>query len=589
MTEQGKNLAQEVLFQGIPASAGVAHGRVFKFSHGELKIPKYSVSDDAVDDELQRFEESLLVTREQIGEIRNEVAENLGSEEARIFDAHILVLEDQAFIDDIVSEVRTSGDNVELCLHRVSVRYLEIFSNLEDEYLKDRATDIQDVTRRMLRNLLGLTGSGTAFFEEARILVSDELTPSDAAALDADKVLGIATDFGGRTSHAVIMARANGIPAVVGLGSFSDELEDGDELLLDGYDGTAIANPSEATLYRFGKIKKRREEFAESLEALPHRPAVTPDGKTVQVYANVESVEEIEKAIQAGAEGVGLFRSEAVFLKKNAFPCEKEQFEEYRKIVEAMGSRPITIRTLDIGGDKVLPTAAKTREENPFMGLRAIRYCLRNEEIFRSQLKAILRASNFGKVRLLYPMITGLGELLRANEILADCKAELDKEDAQYDHDLEVGVMIETPSAASICELFAEHCSFFSIGTNDLVQYMLAVDRINNDVAYLYEPCHPAVLRAMRRIFDVGKEKGIPVGVCGEIAADPNFLPVLLGMGVDELSVAPPLIPELKYVFNQITFKESATLVEEILNCWRSQEILQCLKDFSVARLSGQD
>jgi len=588
MTQTGDDSAVEAVFHGIPASSGVAHGRVFKFSHGELEIPTYSVSQGAVDAEVQRFEEALLETRAQIREFRNEVAKTLGDEEARIFDAHLMVLEDQAFVDDVVSEVRESGDNVERCVHRVSRRYLEFFSNLEDDYLKERAADIRDVTRRLLRNLLGLTGSGTAFLDEARVLVSDDLTPSDAAALDPSKVLGVATDSGGRTSHAVIMARANCIPAVVGLRSLSDSVQDGDDLLIDGFDGTAIVNPSESTLFRYGKITKRREEFAGVLDSLADRPAATSDGKEIVLLANLETVGEAERALESGAAGVGLFRSEGVFLRTNVFPSEEDQFEEYRQVVEAMAPRPVTIRTLDIGGDKEL-SSSSVREENPFLGLRAIRYSLRNKNVFRIQLRAILRASHFGRVRLMYPLITGLGELLRANDLLAKCKAELESEGVDFDSDLKVGVMIETPSAAATCDLLADDCSFFSIGTNDLVQYMLAVDRNNNEIAYLYEPCHPAVLRALRRVIKVGKEKGVIVGVCGEIAGDPTFLPILIGMGVDELSVAPPLIPELKYVLSRTTIKESEALVEEVLNYNRSQAILDRLKAFLASRMSAGD
>ncbi|MFP6900136.1 MAG: phosphoenolpyruvate--protein phosphotransferase [Opitutales bacterium] len=589
MTQQDDAQAKEAVFHGIPASPGVAHGRVFKFSHGELEIPAYSVSEDAVDMEIQRFEEALIETRAQIREIRDTVAEKLGEKEAEIFDAHLMVLEDRALIDDVVSDVRSSGDNVERCLHRVSRRYLDCFAKIKDDDLRQRSADIRDVTGRLLRNLLGLTGSGTAFLEEVRILVSDDLTPSDVADLNVSKIIGIATDSGGRTSHAVIMARANGIPAVVGLRNLSESLEDGDELLLDGFEGSVIANPSEDMLFRYGKITKHRKEFAKTLDALSDKPAVTADGVKIEILANVETPDEVQKALEVGATGIGLFRSEAVFLRRNVFPSEDEQFEEYRKVVEAMAPHPVTIRTLDVGGDKVLASSPVTREKNPFMGLRAIRFCLQNEDVFRSQLRAVLRVSGLGQVRLMYPLVTGVGELLQANELLSECMAELDDEGTEFDHNIQVGVMIETPSAAAICDLLAEHCSFFSIGTNDLVQYMLAVDRINNEIAYLYEPCHPAVLRALRHVFQVAKEKGLTVAVCGEIAGDPTFLPILIGLGVDQLSVAPPLIPELKYVLSRTTKKEAENLVEEALGCDRSEAILDRLKVFAAAKMSSDD
>ena len=587
MTEPDNNFPEEAIFHGIPASPGVAHGLVFKFSHGDIEIPSYEVPLESVDTEVQRFDEALSKTRCQIREIRNEVAANLGADEARIFDAHIMVLEDQAFIDDVVAEIRECEVNVERCVHRVSRRYLDIFAKIEDSYLKERATDIADVTGRLLRNLLGLTGSGTAFLNEARILVADDLTPSDSAGLDTSKVLGIATDSGGRTSHAVIMARANAIPAVVGLQNLLDSLEDGADLLIDGFDGTVVVNPSEQTLFRYGKISKRREKIADIADSLTDRPAITADGKKVVMFANVETFDEVKRSLELGADGVGLFRTEGVFLRNNKFPTEEEQFQEYRQAVELLAPRPVTLRTLDVGGDKVLASSS-SREANPFMGLRAIRYCLRNENVFRSQLKAILRASAFGQVRLMYPLVTSVEELLHANHLLGECKKELESQNVNFDSELPVGVMIETPSAAAICDLLAEHCSFFSIGTNDLVQYMLAVDRINNDIAYLYEPCHPAVLRALQRVIQVAREKGISVGVCGEIAGDPTFLPVLIGMGVEELSVAPPLIPEVKYVLSRTSTKDSEILLDDVLSCDQSNGVHDCLKAFLRSTMASE-
>ncbi|MFP6855118.1 MAG: phosphoenolpyruvate--protein phosphotransferase [Opitutales bacterium] len=588
MKQDIEESTDEVVFHGISASPGVAHGPVFKFSHERVEISRYTVPSGAMPAETARFEEALAETKCQIRQIRNDVADGLGDEEAQIFDVHLMVLEDQAFIDDVLSEVVKTGDNVEYCLHCVSKRYLELFINLEDDYLKERAADIRDVTRRLLQNLLGLTGSGPAFLDGTRIFVSDELTPSDSAALDPSKVLGIATDAGGRTSHAVIMARSNGIPAVVGLRNLSQTLQDGDDLLLDGFDGTAIINPSASTLFRYGKITKRHEEFAGILESLANRPAVTADGKEIALLANVETVDEAERALESGAVGVGLFRTEAVFFRKKAFPTEDEQFEAYRNIVVAMAPRPVTIRTLDVGGDKDL-TSASNKEENPFMGLRAIRYCLRNENIFRVQLRAILRASDFGSVQLMYPLITGLDELLRANELLAESKAELKREGFAFDPELKVGVMIETPSAVAISDLLADHCSFFSIGTNDLVQYLLAVDRNNNEIADLYDPCHPAVLRSLRQIIKVANDKKVTVTVCGEIAGDPSFLPILIGMGVDELSVASPLIPEIKYVLSRTTTEEARALTDEILVATSSEAILARLKAFLASRMSTDD
>ena len=578
--------SNETILYGIPASPGVSHGQVFRFLHRDVEVLRYDVQEDDQDAEIARFEEALLETKDQISKIRDDVARNLGEDEAAIFDAHILVLEDKALIDDVVSEVRTSGDNVEQCLHRVTQRYIDYFGQLEDEYLRERASDLKDISRRLLGNLVGATAAGTAFLEGPRILVSEDLSPSDTASLDRSKILGIATDTGGRTSHAVIMARSSGVPAVVGLRGLSGMLNDGDALLVDGFEGIAIVNPSESTLFRYGKVGLRRKKIKDLLEEEASLPPSTRDGSKVVFLANADSAEEVRKARSHGCEGVGLFRTESIFLRKNKIPSEDDQYEEYREIVESAEELPVTIRTLDLGGDKILDSIGREKEENPFMGFRAIRYCLRNPDVFLDQLRAILRASAHGNVKVMFPMVSGVGELVRAKECLSTAKRQLRESETSFDEEIQVGCMIETPSAVTICDMLATEVDFFSIGTNDLVQYLLAVDRINNEIAYLYEPHHPAVIRSMKRVFDVASEKKVGVTVCGEIAGDPHFLPLLLALGEGSLSAASPMLPELKFFARRFSMTEAVELLERVFRMTRPSEINQTLKDFYEERVS---
>ena len=579
-------LKDEITLFGIPASPGVAHGQVFRFLHEEVEVLNYEVKEEDHPKEIARFKEALSITSEQIKEVREEVAKNLGEKEAGIFDAHLMVLEDKALIDDVEKEIRSTGDNVEQCLHRVSQRYYDYFNQLEDVYLRERASDLKDISRRLIRNLIGVTAAGTAFLEEPRVLVSEDLTPSDTASLDRSKILAIATETGGQTSHAVIMARASGVPAVVGVRSLIEGLNEGDTLLVDGFEGLVIINPSETTLFRYGKVGIRRKKLKDLVEEDAKEPALTKDGQPFQLYANADTPGEVEAALDSACQGVGLFRTEALFLRKNEMPSEEVQFAHYRELVETANPLGVTIRTLDLGGDKVLNLGEREKENNPFMGFRAIRYCLQNPETFLLQLRAILRSSAFGKVKLMFPMISGVGEIIRAKVLLERAKCELREEKIDFDESIEVGCMIETPSAVTISDLLAREVDFFSVGTNDLVQYLLAVDRVNNQIAYLYEPHHPAVIRSLEHVSRVAKETGKPITVCGEIAGDPHFLPVFLGLGLDNLSCAPPLLQELKFFGRRFTQAECKELVDEILSMARPIHIKERLKEFYDLRVA---
>lgn len=576
----------EITLFGIPASPGVAHGQVFRFLHEELEVLSYEVKEEDQPKEISRFKEALDITYDQIKEVREGVAKNLGEKEAGIFDAHLMVLEDKALIDDVEKEIRSTGDNVEQCLYRVTQKYYDYFNQLEDIYLRERAADLKDISRRLIRNLMGATAAGTAFLEDPRVLVSEDLTPSDTASLDRSKILAIATETGGQTSHAVIMARASGVPAVAGVRSLTEGLSGGDTLLVDGFEGLVIINPSETTLFRYGKVGVRRKKLKDLVEEDAKEPALTKDGQSFKLFANADTPEEVKAALESACEGVGLFRTEALFLRKNEMPNEEVQFVHYRELVEAAKPLSVTIRTLDLGGDKVLNQGDREQENNPFMGFRAIRYCLQNPDTFLLQLRAILRASAFGNVKLMFPMISGVGEVIRAKVLLERAKNELRERAVKFDESIEVGCMIETPSAVTICDLLAKEVDFFSVGTNDLVQYLLAVDRVNNQIAYLYEPHHPAVIRSLEHVSRVAKQTGKPITVCGEIAGDPHFLPILLGLGFDHLSCAPPLLQELKFFGRRFTQEECKELMNEILDMGRPVRIKERLKEFYDLRVA---
>lgn len=572
---------EEIIIQGIAASPGIARGPASIIVRREFEIPKRPVPPEGREEEISRFEQGLLETRRQISAIRAEVAEKLSDEEASIFDAHQMVLEDRALIEETIREVVEGGYNIEYSFQLVSNRYIDAFSRIQDDYIKERATDIRDVSRRLLGNLLGRTEIGLSAWETSNIIVADDLSPSDTAHLEPGKVMAIATDGGSRTSHSVIMARSLNVPCVVGLRNATERVRADDEVLVDGFEGLVIINPSEQSLYRYGQLQERRERIQRQFGKTKDLPATTKDGKTLSILMNVDGSEKSEVLRQSGASGIGLYRTENLFLSTRDFPDEEVQYEHYRRTVEAVAPHPVTIRTLDLGGDKNPHNSLYGYEEaNPFMGFRAIRFCLDNPLVFKEQLRAILRASAHGTVRVMYPMIASCEEVVAANAILEECKSELREEGIPFDENLERGCMIEVPSAAVITDLLADHCDFFSIGTNDLVQYMLAVDRVNDRIAHLYEPNNPAVLRALNFIFQAGHRKKKPVSVCGELAGDPIYAVLLFGMGADQLSLTWGAIPEIKYLIRQIDFAEARQLATTVLRLSKAVEIAECLREF---------
>ncbi|HVT71817.1 MAG TPA: phosphoenolpyruvate--protein phosphotransferase [Lacunisphaera sp.] len=561
------NAKREITIQGIAASKGIAYGQVFLYLQSELEIPRYTVDPDKRVAEVARFEQALIVTRQQISQIKAQVSKNLSEEEGLIFDAHQMVLEDQALIGETIRDFQKTGLNIETCFNAVADRYIQAFAEIDDEYLRERAADIRDVTKRVLHILLGQTANSLTQLVDQRIIVAQDISPSEAAGIDRSAALAIVTDAGSHTSHAVIVARSMKIPAVVGARDLTTRLKNGDWLLVDGYDGAVVINPTEQTLFRYGRIQKAKASFESHLMSVNELAAETQDGVTISLRANIEKPDEVDLVKQYRGAGVGLYRTEYLFLSSSQLPTEDQQYAAYREIVTGLAPAPVTIRTLDVGGDKPLPGDPHLigPEANPFMGLRAIRMCLENAEMFKTQLRAILRVSVHGPVELMYPMISGTEELDRANALLNEARAELSARGQAFDTKLRVGTMIEIPSAAVASDLLATKCDFFSIGTNDLIQYLLAIDRGNNRIAHLYDPSHPAVLRMLKLIVDAGHARNIKVSVCGEMAGDPIYVPLLLGLGVDELSMTPTLLPAAKYVIRAMKLADAKNLAAEAL------------------------
>ena len=572
---------EEIILEGIAASPGVAHGTALLYLQKELDVPSYDLPPEAIDSEIERFDQAILQTREEITAVRHKVAASLGEGEARIFDAHLMVLEDSALLDEVNSELRSTNKNVESCYHQIAQRYISFFSSMEDEYLKERVTDIRDVSRRLLQNLIGMNKSNLGELAAHSIIVSEDITPSDTADMDRSKLLGFITDAGGQTSHSVIMARSMRIPAVVGLHNATKTIQSGDQILVDGYDGIVVINPSEERLFKYGKLASERRKLDEIYISVISEPSETKDGSPIGLMSNIEGAHEMEQVVAMRSNGVGLFRTEGIFLRHHGYPPESVQYDEYAAVVAAAGDEPVIIRTLDIGGDKTLGDGS-TQEDNSFMGFRAIRFCLGNQDIFKTQLRAILRASAKGNVKIMYPMISGVAELRHANQILEEVKVDLRAENMAFNEGIEVGAMVEIPSAAAIIDLLAAEADFFSIGTNDLIQYLMAVDRLNDRVAHLYEPAHPAVLRTLKVIIDEANRLGKPVSVCGEIAGDPIYAALLIGMGATSLSLTSSMLPELKYFIRNVNITDARALVEEVLKVNDPVAVVKRLEDFRV-------
>ncbi|GAB6137241.1 phosphoenolpyruvate--protein phosphotransferase [Halanaerobaculum tunisiense] len=559
---------------GVAASPGIVISEVMVLEEEDLSYEEKSITD--VEAEQERFAVAIEESKEQLRAIKEQVKEDMGSDKAEIFQAHLMVVEDPELISAVDNKIETEEINAEAALEETVEQFATMFANMEDEYMRERASDVRDVGTRILRNLLGVEQASLAQLDKEVVLVAEDLTPSDTAQVDTDQVLGFATQVGGRTSHTAIMARSLELPAVVGANDILDKAEDEMEIIVDGIEGTVILEP---TAEEVAEYEQKAEEYAErkkKLAQLKEEPAETKDGHQVELAANIGTPNDVAGVLDKGAEGIGLYRSEFLYMDRDSLPTEEEQFKAYKEVAEQIDG-PIVIRTLDIGGDKELPYLDLPEEMNPFLGYRAIRICLDKTDIFKTQLRAILRASAYGEIKIMYPMISAVEQLRAANEILEEVKSELREEGVDFAEDLEVGMMIEVPAAAMTADILAKETDFFSIGTNDLIQYTTATDRMNENISHLYQPFHPALLRLIKRVVEAAHKEGNWAGMCGEMAGDKRLAAYLLGIGLDEFSMSAVTIPEVKNTIRNLTLDQAEEIAEEALTYSTAEEIEEFL------------
>lgn len=560
------------MYKGTGASPGIALGRALVIEHSELVIEKKTIEN--IDEEIQKLESAVKVSKEELTKVKEKALDELGEHEAEIFEAHLLVLEDPELIGSAISKIRDEKVNADYALNEIKEIFVAMFESMDNEYMRERAADIKDVTNRVLRHILGIKVVDLAELDEEVVLIAHDLTPSDTATMNKNMVLGFLTDIGGRTSHTAIMARTLEIAAVVGLNDITKKVKDGDYIVFNGDTGEVIVNPDEETKAKYASLKEEFEEYRKSLELLKGQASITTDGRHVELAGNIGSPNDVEGLIKNDAEGVGLYRTEFLYMdKEDSFPTEEEQYEAYKAVLEGMNNKPIVIRTLDIGGDKELPYFEMEAEMNPFLGYRAIRLCLDRKDIFKTQLRALYRASVHGKLRIMFPMISSLEELLDAKEVIKEVLKELDAENIAYSNDVEVGMMIEIPSAAVISDVLAKHVDFFSIGTNDLIQYTCAVDRMNQKISHLYNQFNPAVLRLIKMVIDNAHKEGKWVGMCGESAGDQRMIPILLGFGLDEFSMSPISILPARKLITSLSYADMQKFADEVLAMGTAKEI----------------
>jgi phosphotransferase system enzyme I (PtsI) len=559
--------------KGIGASPGIAIAQAFVLKHEEVVVDTSNVED--VQSELQKLKEAVDKSREQLKVIQEKAVLELGEEEARIFSAHLMVLDDPEYVGQIEETIKSQKITADNGIKQITDQFVAIFESMDDEYMKERAADIKDVGGRLMRNALGLKEQDLSLINEDTVVIAYDLTPSDTATMNKEKVLGFATDIGGRTSHTAIMARSLEIPAVLGLKSITQEVKDKDLVIVDGIEGVVIVNPDEKTQKEYLDKKAEYEAFIRELAELKDLPAKTLDGHEVELVGNIGTPKDVEGVLRNGGSGVGLYRTEFLYMDSDTMPDEEKQYKAYKEVFESMGDHPVIIRTLDIGGDKNLPYLQLDEEMNPFLGLRAVRLCFVEKELFKTQLRAILRASAFGNAYIMFPMISNVQEVRQAKAILEECKQELREEKISFDENIKVGIMVEIPSAAVTADIIASEVDFFSIGTNDLCQYTLAVDRMNETVSYLYQPLSPAILRLVKMVIDASHNAGGGkfTGMCGELAGDPHAALILLGLGLDEFSMSASSVPQIKKIIRSVNKKDAEIIAEKALKLSTEEEV----------------
>ncbi|MBC5637828.1 phosphoenolpyruvate--protein phosphotransferase [Ornithinibacillus sp. BX22] len=562
---------------GIAASSGIAIAKAYQLVTPDLTYTAETV--DNPESEIKRLEDALEISKQELEKIKAHTLKELGEEHAEIFSAHLLVLGDPELINPIKDKIKNEKLSAEAALDEVAKMFIEMFESMDNEYMRERAADIRDVTKRVLAHLLGVSFPNPALIDEEAIVIAGDLTPSDTAQLNRQFVKGFATDIGGRTSHSAIMARSLEIPAVVGTKEVTKTISQGDIVIIDGIDGNVIVNPTEEQIKEYEakseSFKKQQALWAE----LKDEPTFTSDGEQVELVANIGTPEDVTGVINNGGEGVGLYRTEFLYMGKSDLPSEDEQYEAYKSVLEQMGDKPVVVRTLDVGGDKELPYLDLPKELNPFLGYRAIRFCLENEHVFRPQLRALLRASVYGNLKIMFPMIATLEEFRKAKAILLEEKDNLKNEGHDVSDNIEVGIMVEIPSTAVIAKQFAKEVDFFSIGTNDLIQYTMAADRMNEQVSYLYQPYHPAILNLINNVIEAAHSEGKWTGMCGEMAGDPIAIPILLGLGLDEFSMSATSILPARTQLKGISRKEMASYKDKLLTMSTAEEVVAFIKE----------
>ncbi|CAC8482428.1 TPA: phosphoenolpyruvate--protein phosphotransferase [Staphylococcus aureus] len=567
------------LIKGIAASDGVAIAKAYLLVEPDLTFDKNEKVTD-VEGEVAKFNSAIEASKVELTKIRNNAEVQLGADKAAIFDAHLLVLDDPELIQPIQDKIKNENANAATALTDVTTQFVTIFESMDNEYMKERAADIRDVSKRVLSHILGVELPNPSMIDESVVIVGNDLTPSDTAQLNKEFVQGFATNIGGRTSHSAIMSRSLEIPAIVGTKSITQEVKQGDMIIVDGLNGDVIVNPTEDELIAYQDKRERYFVDKKELQKLRDADTVTVDGVHAELAANIGTPNDLPGVIENGAQGIGLYRTEFLYMGRDQMPTEEEQFEAYKEVLEAMGGKRVVVRTLDIGGDKELSYLNLPEEMNPFLGYRAIRLCLAQQDIFRPQLRALLRASVYGKLNIMFPMVATINEFREAKAILLEEKENLKNEGHDISDDIELGIMVEIPATAALADVFAKEVDFFSIGTNDLIQYTLAADRMSERVSYLYQPYNPSILRLVKQVIEASHKEGKWTGMCGEMAGDETAIPLLLGLGLDEFSMSATSILKARRQINGLSKNEMTELANRAVDCATQEEVIELVNNY---------